>query len=95
MSDKSSMKFSLKRQIFLRPAPFGTNSLDVSRQNLSGANSGWSSSHGDRMVSSCCFCVSRVYVTMAYIFGGCSFLKNRRVSCRNSNPPRFYLFIAR
>lgn len=95
MSDEGSMKFGLERQVFLRPAPFGTDSLEVSRQNLPGANSGWGSGHGDRMVSSCRFCVSRVYVTMTDIFGGCSFLKNRRVSCGNSNPPRFYLFIAR
>lgn len=67
MGDKGPMKFSLKRQIFLRPTSFGTESLEIVCQNSSGTKSGLSCGHSNRMVSSCRFYVSRVCVTIKTI----------------------------
>lgn len=64
MRDEGAMQFSLKRQIFLRPAALCSISLDILRQYLSGLCRIGSRGHGDRMVSSCCFYVSRFYVTI-------------------------------
>jgi hypothetical protein len=76
MSDKGSMKFGLQCQVFLRPTSFGTEPLEIDRQNVSGTNSEWSCDHSDRMVSPCRFYVSSVCVTIETIhFAGSNLIR--------------------
>ena len=68
MRNERPMQIRLQSQVFLRPASFGTDALHVRRKNFSGVFPGIGGSHGTRMVPLCCFCVSRVYVTMPPLF---------------------------